>query len=203
MTATEVFDVAEKENKPVSVKKTLERRENGVRVKRGGAGALKDSNGAAAIKEATPTETTPAPKKRKTKPAQSVAKDIKTVGKAFQTPVAAKKRNNAPVEEKTPSKEDLTMQKLTVDQKQRMDAQLELVLAKTYVRAIKRPIIPQSKPSQRLLDAYRAFSLACAANRDAPVRKADRPQPLEFGTALARGVEALRAEDKSVTVIAK
>ena len=157
---------------------------------------LRDSNGAAAKKEATPTEVAPAAKKRKTPPAQSVAKDTKTVVKAFQTPAATKKRAIAPVEEKTPSREDLALRKLTVARKQRMEAQLELVLAKTYVRAIKRPIIPQAKPSQRLLDAYRA--LACAANREAPPKPAARPRTLEFGAALARGVDTLRAEDESV-----
>ena len=197
-TAIEVVDVAEKENKPIARKKAIEQREIGARVKRGGAGVLRDSNGAAAKKEATPTEVAPAAKKRKTPPAQSVAKDTKTVVKAFQTPAATKKRAIAPVEEKTPSREDLALRKLTVARKQRMEAQLELVLAKTYVRAIKRPIIPQAKPSQRLLDAYRAFSLACAANREAPPKPAARPRTLEFGAALARGVDTLRAEDESV-----
>ena len=197
-TAIEVVDVAEKENKPIARKKAIEQREIGARVKRSGAGVLRDSNGAAAKKEATPTEVAPAAKKRKTPPAQSVAKDTKTVVKAFQTPAATKKRAIAPVEEKTPSREDLALRKLTVARKQRMEAQLELVLAKTYVRAIKRPIIPQAKPSQRLLDAYRAFSLACAANREAPPKPAARPRTLEFGAALARGVDTLRAEDESV-----
>ena len=197
-TAIDVVDVAEKENKPIAGKKT-EQREVGARVKRSGAGVLRDSNGAAAKKEATPAEIAPAAKKRKTPSAQSVVKDTKTVVNAFQTPVVTKKRAIAPVEEKTPSKEDLTLRKLTVAQKRRMEAQLELVLAKTYVRAIKRPIIPQAKPSQRLLDAYRAFSLACAARtREAPPKQDDRPRTLEFGAALARGVDALRAEDESV-----
>ena len=149
-----------------SLERRSEQREVGARVKRSGAGVLRDSNGAAAKKEATPAEIAPAAKKRKTPSAQSVAKDTKTVVNAFQTPVVTKKRAIAPVEEKTPSKEDLTLRKLTVAQKRRMEAQLELVLAKTYVRAIKRPIIPQAKPSQRLLDAYRAFSLACARARE-------------------------------------
>uniref|UniRef100_A0A7R9XQP3 Uncharacterized protein n=1 Tax=Ostreococcus sp. 'lucimarinus' TaxID=242159 RepID=A0A7R9XQP3_9CHLO len=197
-TTIEVVDVAEKENKPIARKKAIEQREIGARVKRSGAGVLRDSNGAAAKKEATPTEVAPAAKKRKTPPAQSVAKDTKTAVKAFQTPAATKKRAIAPVEEKTPSREDLALRKLTVARKQRMEAQLELVLAKTYVRAIKRPIIPQAKPSQRLLDAYRAFSLACAANREAPPKPAARPRTLEFGAALARGVDTLRAEDESV-----
>ena len=196
--AIEVVDVAEKENKPIAGKKATEQREVGARVKRSGAGVLRDSNGAAAKKEATPAEVAPAAKKRKTPPAPSVAKDTKTVVKAFQTPAATKKRAIAPVEEKTPSREDLALRKLTVARKRRMEAQLELVLAKTYVRAIKRPIIPQAKPSQRLLDAYRAFSLACAANREAPPKPAARPRTLEFGAALARGVDTLRAEDESV-----
>jgi hypothetical protein len=68
----------------------------------------------------------------------------------------------------------------------------ECLLAKTYVKAIRHPIMPAVKPSRRLLEAYRAFS----KSRITPNERVSAPTTeLKIGAALERGLDALVAED--------
>jgi hypothetical protein len=78
------------------------------------------------------------------------------------------------------------------DDVRRQSYALECLLAKTYVKAIRHPIMPTVKPSRRLLDAYRAFS----KSRITPNERVSAPTTeLKIGAALERGLDALVAKD--------
>lgn len=120
--------------------------------------------------------------------------------KEFQTPVATKKSDVIEDDKKTMATELFTRRTVSSMDALRESLKMEMVLAKTYVKALSHPIIPTAKPSKRLLEAYRAFSRACATNKEvANVGTSEKDKrTFEPGVALKRGLDALRAEDDHV-----
>lgn len=194
-----------KENSRVAETQSNGRRESG----RSARVALKDATAAtmnaATVKTArtqviateskTPSVKKPTPAKKKSKTSATAPKEAKSVRDA---PVAPKK-SAAPVaaEDKTPMKNAAGERKLSAHaaKHRQRSLMLETILAQTYVRAIKRPIMPSLKPPQKLLEAYRAFSRACASNKTNATCE-DEGRSVEFGEALTRGIDILRAEDE-------
>ena len=137
----------------------------------------------------------PTSAKKKSKTSASAPKEAKI---SQEAPVAPKKSAEpAAVEDKTPTKNAAGERKLSAHavRHRQQSLMLETILAQTYVRAIKRPIMQSVRPPQKLLEAYRAFSRACALNK-ANATCEDEGQSIEFGEALTRGIHVLRAEDE-------
>ena len=195
-----------KENSGVAETKSNGRKESG----RTARAALKDTT-AATVNAATTVKTArtqvvatesktssvkkPTSAKKKSKTSASAPKEAKI---SQEAPVALKKSAEpAAVEDKTPTKNAAGERKLSAHavRHRQQSLMLETILAQTYVRAIKRPIMPSVRPPQKLLEAYRAFSRACALNK-ANATCEDEGQSIEFGEALTRGIHVLRAEDE-------
>ena len=200
-----VEDITEKENRnrQISAKTKTEKiaprpalRDNTAKMTNGASakGATKPSK-----KElATPTVADEQTAKRsRASSKETMHVQTPQTAKAFQTPVPSKKKARAFAVEglKTPAKEARTAASAL-----RESFVLEMALARTYVKAIKRPIIPAAKPSKRLLEAYRAFSRACATNREVRSISDEPVRIITPGVALKRGLDILRAEDQSATV---
>lgn len=148
-----------------------------------------------ATESKTPSVKKPTPAKKKSKTSSMAPKEAKSVQDA---PVAPKKSAApAAAEVKTPMKNAAGERKLSAHaaKHRQRSLMLETILAQTYVRAIKRPIMPSLKPPQKLLEAYRAFSRACASNKTNATCE-DKGRSVEFGEALTRGIDILRAEDE-------
>ena len=138
----------------------------------------------------TEVKNAPAAPKRK-----AVEKPTAKAVLAVATAVApkAKEENNlmfiTPV---APAKKKSRIGAMSDDDVRRQSYALECLLARTYVKAIRHPIMPTVKPSRRLLDAYRAFS----KSRITPNERVSTPTTeLKIGAALERGLDALVAED--------
>ena len=144
------------------------------------------------VKNAAPAAAAPKRKATEEKPAAKVAVAPATAvvvaapapkteeDPMFITPAPAKKKSRA---------------RVSVAETRRQSYALECLLAKTYVKAIRHPIMPSMKPSRRLLDAYRAFSKSRVVTNE----RGDAPTELKIGAALERGLDALVAEDDSYT----
>jgi len=120
--------------------------------------------------------------------------------KSLQTPVA-KQKSNVVEDDQKAAIELSTRRTVSSADALRESVMLEMVLAKTYVKALSQPIIPSAKPSKRLLEAYRAFSRACATNRKVENVGTSESEKRSFepGVALKRGLDTLRAEDDLIS----
>ena len=81
-------------------------------------------------------------------------------------------------------------QDLSVADVRRRSLALECLLARTYVKAIKKPIMPLVKPSRQLLDAFRDFTQSRM-----PSVEREELSEIKLGAALSRGLDALVAKD--------
>lgn len=194
-----------KENSRVAETQSKGRKESG----RSARAALKDATAttmnAATVKTArtqviaTGSKTTsvkkPTPAKKKSKTSATAPKEAKSVQDAPVAPT--KSAAPAAAEDKTPMNNAAGEQKLSAHaaKRRQRSLMLETILAQTYVRAIKRPIMPSLKPPQKLLEAYRAFSRACASSKTNATCE-NEGRSIEFGEALTRGIDILRAEDE-------
>ena len=90
------------------------------------------------------------------------------------------------------SQAERTISRLNDKEARRRAFVLDALLARTYVKAIKKPIVSTVKPSKRLLDAFRAFSSARVKENEA-----FEPRALKFGSALETGLQVLRDRDQA------
>ena len=115
------------------------------------------------------------PKKQQIETSKQRVSDEKTVEEAKQI-----------------SQAERTISRLSDKEARRRAFVLDALLARTYVKAIKKPIAPAVKPSKRLLDAFRAFSSARVKEDEAL-----EPRALKFGSALETGLQVLRDRDQA------